>query len=285
VAAEAAIILSDATTLTSGTTANSTTTVNRVKWDTTSVTSAAATNISGGDLQTADMYMNNIYVLPKIHGIFIARVGFTLIRVHRNNHSNTFAHNSEKQMSSLKWPIEAIYFGFRPNANENTMNNWWQYSNVTSKQSRVQGRTYVTDLSGATGSDTVQLLVGTAVVDDYTYDLREHIASTISLKLHGQPLYNSFPAEFFSDYVPTIFGGCDISSSEEDVASCMITFGLFPGMYQPHGHLNVSRAREIFIGAFYATAFQSTTTDLVSEADALNFLLISDGNAVLRYST
>jgi hypothetical protein len=121
------------------------------------------------------------------------------------------------------------------------------------------------------------------VVDDYSYQLKERIATNISVELHGQPLYSEFPTEFFADYVPTVYGGCNVSASEEDPASCMFTFSIFPGVYQPAGHLNVSRAREIFMNWTFIAS--PPTADLMLEADAINFLLISDGNAVLRYST
>jgi hypothetical protein len=60
---------------------------------------------------------------------------------------------------------------------------------------------------------------------------------------------------------------------------------LFPRSYQPSGHLNISRARETYLQwtSSYVTA--STPADLFAIAVAINFLLITDGSAVLRYST
>jgi hypothetical protein len=59
-----------------------------------------------------------------------------------------------------------------------------------------------------------------------------------------------------------------------------VFFGFYPGTYQPNGHINISRARELYFnwtstvaGTFYGIA------------EAFNFLLISDGNAILRYTT
>ena len=296
VAATAALVASDPAAVTAGALVSATTTVNRRKFNTANITGdvAALTDITGGDLSLADMYMNNIYVLPDVHNIFIARVGFTLIRVHRSNNENTITSGSKKLLSSLKWPIERMFFGVRPNANNDTMDNWWSYSNITSKVSRVQGRTYTTVPRVATLTEATpntiatyaaSLVVGTAVVEDFSYQLQENIASDISVELHGQPLYNAYPTQFFADYVPTVFGGCNVTASKEDPSSCMFTFSLFPGLYQPAGHLNVSRAREIYMNWTFATAFVGTTSDLILEADAINFLLISDGNAVLRYST
>ena len=66
----------------------------------------------------------------------------------------------------------------------------------------------------------------------------------------------------------------------------MITFCLYPGSYQPSGHVNVSRAREFYLQYWSEGAVSSEDpADLIIVASAINFLLISDGSAVLRYST
>lgn len=73
----------------------------------------------------------------------------------------------------------------------------------------------------------------------------------------------------------------------EDLGALMINFCLYPGTYQPSGHINVSRAREFYLEYTSDPAVINSTSDgvLVVLASALNFLLISDGSAVLRYST
>jgi hypothetical protein len=56
---------------------------------------------------------------------------------------------------------------------------------------------------------------------------------------------------------------------------------LYPGSYQPSGHVNISRAREfyfLFNSATIGTVVPSV--DLVVVAIAINFLLISDGKPV-----
>jgi len=60
---------------------------------------------------------------------------------------------------------------------------------------------------------------------------------------------------------------------------------LFPRSYQPSGHLNISRARETYL-KWNSTYISSTSpVDFIIVAVAINFLLITDGSAVLRYST
>jgi hypothetical protein len=120
-------------------------------------------------------------------------------------------------------------------------------------------------------------LGATAAVQARTID-------SLTIKAHGIPIYNDFPAGFYNAYVPFHYGGPNIVTPE-DVGTLMVTFGLYPGTYQPSGHINVSRAREFYLE--YTSSVISSTTEgtLVVVASAINFLLISDGSAVLRYST
>ena len=65
----------------------------------------------------------------------------------------------------------------------------------------------------------------------------------------------------------------------------MINFCLYPGTYQPSGHINVSRAREFYLQYDSSYVTSSDAAELIVNAVAINFLLISDGSATLRYAT
>jgi hypothetical protein len=107
---------------------------------------------------------------------------------------------------------------------------------------------------------------------------------TVTIKAHGIPIYNNFPSGFYNSYLPFHFGGPNINTPK-DCGALMINFCLYPGTYQPSGHINISRAREFYLE--YTSSIIGTGTEgtLVVIASSLNFLLISDGSAVLRYST
>jgi hypothetical protein len=90
--------------------------------------------------------------------------------------------------------------------------------------------------------------------------------------------------DFYRDYMTYTYGGPNINTPE-DKGALMVNFCLYPGTYQPSGHMNLSRAREFFIQIASSYASASTPVDLIVMAAAINFLLISDGSAVLRYST
>lgn len=107
---------------------------------------------------------------------------------------------------------------------------------------------------------------------------------TITLKSHGTLIYNNIPTGFFNSYIPYHYGGVNITSPT-DIGALMITFNLYPGTYQPSGHLNLSRARETYLCYTSSVITNTNTGQLIISASAINFLLISDGSAVLRYST
>jgi hypothetical protein len=60
---------------------------------------------------------------------------------------------------------------------------------------------------------------------------------------------------------------------------------LFPRTYQPSGHLNISRVRETFVKIASSYCGANTNCQLIVVCKAINFLLISDGVATLRFST
>jgi hypothetical protein len=107
----------------------------------------------------------------------------------------------------------------------------------------------------------------------------------LSITAHGIPLYNEFGAMFHNAYLPWAYGS-DRIRTPSDPGVNVVWFCLYPGLYQPSGHINISRAREFFLH-YKSNGIVSTGNphQLVVLASAINFLLISDGSAVLRYST
>jgi hypothetical protein len=66
----------------------------------------------------------------------------------------------------------------------------------------------------------------------------------------------------------------------------MVNFCLYPKTYQPSGYVNISRAREFFFNWTSAVVgVGGVTGTFYALGIAINFLLVSDGSAVLRYST
>jgi hypothetical protein len=323
---------------------------------------APGTNtVPAPDVNTCELYINNIFVNPEIHDIFIKRIGFSLIRVHKQQTIRTNKASEQILLNNLKWPIETIYCGMRPTANVDTtstamLTDWHRYGSMThstvsgassadypqmlapfaaltytgvdaqiagiSAAGRVlESVTAITGLSGAAAPTVAGLnqwlgFYGFPLMDPADFvdpaaptliELNTHwpavgvnatstngvwggvssvavkyetcapVLDRISILAHGVPLYNQIPATFFNSYIPYNYGGSHIQTPD-DCGVYMIPFNLYPGSYQPSGHVNVSRAREFYFDFTSSTLGSSVASaDLVVCAIAINFLLISDG--------
>jgi hypothetical protein len=51
--------------------------------------------------------------MPEIHDIFIKRIGFSLIRVHRSQTFSATNPTDSLLLNQLKWPIEYLMVGMR----------------------------------------------------------------------------------------------------------------------------------------------------------------------------
>jgi len=327
----------------------------------TTATTSALDTTNNGAVTSADMYVNNVYVLPDIHDIYIHRIGFNLIRVTREDTKDLLASASNVQLHNLKWPIESIYFGCQPTGQENDLAHWWRMGQQTRNASfqtaskavlqdganvTIAANAYgdvvgtstwpnadvtvtiingvaripvasnnapavtlpvclplnadgtftvpvgcITTAAGVVYPDTAVTYTPGAAAAESAAQLQSSVAGLdhfrtcvdtlddVTISLHGTKVYDAMPSSFFSDYMPTTFG-CGRVVGTEDCGSHAVFFGLYPGTYQPSGHVNISRARELY----FATT-PTTAGKLIHVATAINFLLISDGNAILRYTT
>lgn len=268
------------------------------------------TNVSSGDpwstyfqlngtselnIEAMEMYINNIFLNPEIHDIYIRRIGFALIRVYRKQKQSVDIAHGSILLSQLKWPVEYLYVGFRPRFN----------TQQPQTASYVLPVTKTSQLTGpgnwATWRDWHRMtreLVGTTQLPvrsdaytqnnnavNYTYTPSVTVIDSMGLISHGITIYDSSMKDvFYNQYMPYNYGGYNVNTPE-DPGAFMINMALYPRSYQPSGHINISRARETYIT--YSSTYISSKTpcDAIIIAVAINFLLITDGSAILRYST
>jgi len=239
-----------------------------------------------------ELYINNLFVNPEVHDIYIKRIGFSLIRVYRQQNQRV-SDSGNALLSALKWPIEYMFVGIRPawniqaattasgvvTGNQNQWRDWHRLTRV------VDASWQEADATEAAGGGLVSTT--TSSIDQVTpsqYYLPVPTVDTMSLKSHGIVIFDGFNDTFFNQYLPFHYGGQALTTPD-DVGALFVNMSLFPRSYQPSGHLNVSRARETYL--LWTSQYLSTSTagDLLAVAVAINFLLITDGSAVLRYST
>ncbi len=108
--------------------------------------------------------------------------------------------------------------------------------------------------------------------------------SSIKLTAAGVTILDDYPQSVLSKYIPLQFGQEKIVAPQ-DPGLMFLNFSLHPGLYQPSGHFNFSRCREIQLSVFGTIFDNSFQGKFIMETSSLNFMLVSDGSAVLRYTT
>jgi hypothetical protein len=105
----------------------------------------------------------------------------------------------------------------------------------------------------------------------------------LELKAHDIRIYRKTSESFFNSYLPYRFG--NTVNTPEDRGKYFLNFNFHPGDHDPSGHINISKAREFYL-AYESSVISSTNiVELIVSSRAINFLLIDNGAAVLRYST
>ena len=238
------------------------------------------------------------------------RIGFSLIRVYREQITNETQNTAGSELlSQLKWPIEYMFVGLQPAWNTSVIVNTTAASTVGTSTTTVSPNpTFQSPSTAAIGNlnawrdwhrmsrqvdaqftGYIGGLGGALDIMQYglspeRYWLPVSTADSLSLVAHGITIYDTFQDLFFSSYLPYNYGGAALNTPN-DQGAFFINFALFPRSYQPSGHLNISRARETYLNWTTQYVSSNSSVYLIVVAVAINFLLISDGSAVLRYST
>lgn len=245
-------------------------------------------------ITNAELYINNIFVNPEVHDIYIKRIGFSLIRVYRFQSNRVAVSTDNLLLSQMKWPTETIFTGLRPAANIATTNvnqyrDWHRLTlltdNVIDISAKSNGDVMIDDTVAFNAvSAKHKIFSAQESSERLVFPVATETIDTLQLQAHGINIFSTYKAQFFRDYLSYTFGGANIITPE-DLGAMMLNFCLYPGTYQPSGHINVSRAREFYLQYVSSYCSSATPCDLLTLAIAVNFLLISDGSAVLRYST
>jgi len=247
-------------------------------------------------IEKMELYINNIFVNSEIHDIYIKRVGFSLIRVYRQHTQRVNQESSdEKLLSQLKWPIEYMFVGLRPvwnikpaptgaggvvtGGNQSTWRDWHRLTRLVN--ATAQDPDFAETASGAPTTPAGSVL--NQIIPDHYY-IPVPTVDSLTLTAHGITLFDGFGDMFYNAYLPFHYGGAAINTPD-DPGALFVNMSLFPRSQQPSGHLNISRARETYLKWTSHYISSVTPADLIVVAVAINFLLVTDGSAVLRYST
>ncbi len=219
-------------------------------------------------IEKMELYINNIFVNPEIADIYVNRIGFNLIRVHRTEKQRLNIASGRIPLMNLKFPVETMYFGFRPVENVNNFETWHRFTNTE----LLNYFSPVVTTGNTLISRNVQARQYSPVV------------SKIGFVAHGIDFYREVEESFFSTYLPYTYGQNRVVSPNDN-GKYMLNFNLYPEHFQASGYLNTSRAREIFLNYESEYISSNNVVEFIMTALALNFLIIADGSANLRYAT
>ena len=194
----------------------------------------------------------------------------------------------------MKWPIETICVGLRPayntdDANPNQYRDWHNLTRVSDNVIDVTAKSHSDVMIDNTvafnaASNMHKTNFSQESVEHVNFPTYTETIDTLKMLAHGITIFDTYKAAFYRDYMSYTFGATNVISPE-DKGALLLNFCLYPGTYQPSGHINVSRAREFYLEYQSGYVTPSTPADMITMAKALNFLLVSDGSAVVRYST
>lgn len=314
--------------------------------------------VPGSEIQVAaenDTYLHicNIFMDQDIHDIFISRVSFMLVRLHRYITHNIMAPIGNNRISNnIKYPVEYIHIGFTEsvllknnvastssaqndgsavvnhyrNDSDNKFEDyarlWWRTGlNRLEQQDRLSSSRYTfVDAAGdplaapgaAVGTDSIYvgmfgasdlvepanggpLAAGTYVHQISQIDCLEHVSNRpliahIDIQAQGATIWSNYNPILYNFYLSFQYGA-DAIRGTEDESEFFFTWAIYPGMFQPSGFLNFSRLREIDV--HFATkdnrhigpAADETLNNVTMHTlgSSLNFFLIADGTALIRY--
>lgn len=309
---------------------------------------------AAADDVTSYLHVCHIFMDQDIHDIFISRISFMLVRLHKYIANNIQSANGNNRISStIKFPVEYLHIGFREsvlgkcgvsstaapqNDGSAIANHYraasgdksadyaslWHRSGLNRLEQVPELKTTrflfvdaagdpLPGAAGAVGVDPVYVNMfgasnlseanagfGPAVAGSYVSlveqtDCFTHVSNRpligeIEIQAQGQSMWANYAQQIYNRYMTYQYGADAINGTDEE-SQFFVTWALYPGMFQPSGFLNFSRLREIDLihknstGKHIGPGAEETVNQVSCHvlASSLNFLLIADGNALIRY--
>ena len=234
------------------------------------VSQTASQQFTAPTISIAEMYVKHINVNPEISDVVMKRVGFSLIRVHRRQDQNISLNSGEILLSEMKWPLEKLFVAFRPVVNSVDVDYWHYNSSIA--------------LSTITTPVWTTIPAPAIATNNIVYPVETQTVNQLSLRAHGNVMYPLIDSEFYNHYMPYANGGSNWGTPR-DPGWYLFLFCLNPDEYQPSGHLNTSKARELYLA--YESSFIGTANvvRVLIRGEAINFLLTADGSSLIHYNT
>lgn len=219
----------------------------------------------------SELYTNHIFVSEEIQDIFISRVGFNLIRVHKyaeilldKNIDNV------SLLNYLKYPTEEIIVYGRPKENENgidSLNTW--------DKNFVLDIKYLKDCV-VFREDNGDYSIG---INNFKIYEPKEIFTTIQLSFDGTSSYGQDHPNFFSSYLPLV----NNKSFSKNNGMYYFPYNMITREYNPSGYANLSKSKKIQF-SYESDLIEEKNVKLYVHSVAINFLVFNNISAMLNYS-
>jgi len=225
-------------------------------------------------IQNCSLFTNHIFVTPEVAEILSAKSALTLIRIHKQMQRTLNIAKDQVMLNDLKFAIEDLKIVFRPTANvtnDNAMETW--NKNMVITYTEVSCPSIIN--SGGTKS--------LGCTDGYYYT-ETSVVNSLGVISGGTTLYDNLNPTFYDSYLPYRYGKDSVLTPSKS-GSYLLTFNLFPNEEQPSGYFNMSNARETYLKYNSSYISSTNTVNLFISAKTMNFLLLEEGTATVRFIT
>lgn len=238
----------------------------------------------GGDynaptITAADLYINHITTTPDIAQPILNANMVTMIRQTRHFESTVTQATGQVQLKDLKYPVENIVACFRPLDNLSDVDNW--HRNVLLTETNVptpvivQNPNYAAQL--AAGKVAQQYI---SAINMTKYYQESDMVDTLNIQVSGIDLFPENPLTLYTGYIPYTTPGFN---TPDEQGLSLFNLALRPDQKDPSGHLNATINRDIYLNYTSSVINDTTRARLIVMAQAINFLLIKNGNVQLRF--
>jgi hypothetical protein len=219
-----------------------------------------------------ELYTNHIFVSEEIQDIFLSRVGFNLIRIHK--YAEILLDKNKDSISLLnylKYPTEEIMLYARPEENEigiDNLNTW--------NKNKIMNIQYIKDCVAFKDTDGSYAI---GLNNFKIYETKE-VFDCLELSFDGTTSYGLDSPLFFSSYLPLISNNVICKNN----SVYYFPYNMMQRSYNPSGYVNLSKSKKI--NFYYESKYveQKRVIKLYIHSMCINFLIFNNTAAMLNFN-
>lgn len=237
----------------------------------------ASSDLGGGGgyiaptISVADLYVNHINTLPQIENIMLQDYNFSLIRVTKT-FEKLLTHSMDSiLLKELKFPVEHMAITIRPLTNYEDIDNWYRGTVLNPVDIYVPA---------AVLDNTQSPPAPTLGINTATYYTETPVIDNLGLKINDVDIFQHDTVKKYSSFYPYAAIGLN---TPEDQGWMLLNNQFRPDLYNPSGHIDMSRNREIYLNYDSSFIDGGNLAKLTIVAQTINFLIIDKTSASLKY--